>query len=208
MVFPDIGFVQDEYEVILEEISKLKEINKYSEEFLRNFVDELRNYDGKLAKLQTKLSYSRRHFTDMQKNYKELQNHRLSMLNLWNLLRMRALNLEKQCQKVVGLLNSSLEYKMGYLDIFEETMRALIDAQEIEESRENRKQMRKLSFLALLVSVIFPYMTLWKVFAIDFLLPIEFPSKLSPYLNWIVVLLLLLPTLWALRRGWIYLKPE
>ena len=99
-------------------------------------------------------------------------------------------SLHKEFHHLILPIQNAIDELTNHVMVFEDTLRAHIDILEIRSSRENRKVMRKLSFMALLVSVVFPYITLWEGFAHDFILNLVFPLGLSPYLNYVILLLL------------------
>lgn len=70
MVFPDISFIPENYEPILKEIKKLKNVNDNSKELLGNIVRDMKNYDGQIQKLEIRLSITHYRLTNLKIDYK------------------------------------------------------------------------------------------------------------------------------------------
>jgi len=204
----DVLLIRTDYKELLGEIDKVEDADKSSKTLLTNIVIALRDTSHKLKQIETEQSY-RGDETVLWKNYKQLQNEKLSLLNLtygWKTVWEPSLS--RKFKYIIPQIQKAIDELTNYVMVFEDTLRAHIDILEITKSRENRRAMRKMSYIALLVSVVFSYLTLWETFAINFISTITFPWDISPYLNWLISALLLIPIFWALVRGWRYLTRD
>jgi len=208
MVSIDAFIVRTKYNELLRQINELKNVDKGFQTKLREIVITLRDISNNLKQIMRERSYEQNE-TELWNNYQQLQKERSSLLNLsheWKTVWIPSLH--KEFHHLILPIQNAIDELTNHVMVFEDTLRAHIDILEIRSSRENRKVMRKLSFMALLVSVVIPYITLWEGFARDFILNLVFPLGLSPYLNLVILLLSLVPVFWFLIRAWRYLTQE
>jgi len=206
MVSIDVFLVRTEYNELIRQIDELRNVDEGFQTKLKEIVVTLRDISNRMKQIRREYS-SNQNETELWDNYQRLQKERVSLLNLsheWKTVWIPSLH--KEFHHLISPIQNAIDELTNHVMISEDTLRAHINILEIENSRENRKVMRKLSFMALLVAVVIPYITLWENFAHDFMLSFLFPWSLSPYLNWVILLLSLVPVVWALIRAWRYLK--
>lgn len=156
MVYIDILMDYPDYKELLKEIEKTKTTDKNSKNLLQNVVTTLKDFSKQLKQIETKVS-SEQNESKVWKNYQQLQSIRLSLLNMkyrWKNLWVP--NLSKEFHYLIPTIEDAMEELFNYAIVFEDAIRAHIDVLEIQNSRENRRHMRKIGFLALLVSTVFP----------------------------------------------------
>jgi len=132
---------------------------------------------------------------ELWKIYQKLQRERLAILDLsheWEFIEETTQGLSKEIEL---LLRDAIEELTDHVAILTETYRAHIDILEIKNSRQ-------LTLIALIASVIVSYAALWEFFVREFLLTLQFPYGLSPYINYIVLLISLVPMFIAVWWGW------
>jgi hypothetical protein len=97
------------------------------------------------------------------------------------------------------LVKDAIEELSEHISVFAESQRAHIDILEIYNTR-------KIMVLALIITAIISYLAVWEFFVRDMLVNIVFPNELSPSLNYLLVILTLLPVFAAV--GWAWSKRE
>jgi len=87
--------------------------------------------------------------------------------------------------------------KKDHVSVLAESHRAHIDILEIYNTR-------KIEVLAMVLTTVISYLAVWEFFVRDIIVGLSFPGGLSPYLNYSLVVLTLLPvfaiTVWAWIR--------
>jgi len=156
MVSIDAFIVRTKYNELLRQINELKNVDKGFQTKLREIVITLRDISNNLKKTMRERSYEQNE-TELWNNYQQLQKERTSLLNLsheWRTVWVPSL--QKEFHHLIPPIQNAIDELTNHVMVFEDTLRAHIDILEIRSSRENRKVMRKLSFMALLVSGLFP----------------------------------------------------
>jgi hypothetical protein len=97
------------------------------------------------------------------------------------------------------LIKDALDELTDHLGVLAETHRAHIDILEIYNTR-------RIAVTALIITAVISYLAVWEFFVRDLLTTLTFPYGLSPGLNYLLVLVTLLPVfvtvIWAyLNRG-------
>lgn len=167
---------------------------------LLELVTALRNIDTKLhqALNQEPLEVNEE---NMWAIYQELQKDRMTLMDMsheWKPLRDRVKQVNND---LATLVDGLIEESVDHVTVIADTMRAHIDILEIKNSR-------KLSFLALIVSITISYVALWEFFAREFILNITFQGGLSPNLNYLILIISLVPMFFVLYSAWRYRKIE
>ena len=80
-----------------------------------------------------------------------------------------------------------------------ESHRAHIDILEIYNTR-------KIEILALVITAVISYLAVWEFFVRDLLISLVFPDDLSPVLNYLLVVLTLLPVFSIASWAWVRRK--
>jgi len=94
-------------------------------------------------------------------------------------------------------IQDAIDESVDHVTVFVDILKAHIDVLEI-------KNARRLSFLTLVVSITISYLALWEFFAREFILTLQFSAGLSPNLNYVVMVISLVPMFWALLVAWRY----
>ena len=98
--------------------------------------------------------------------------------------------------KMDFLIKDAIEELNDHISVMAEYHRAYIDILEIYNTR-------KIEVLALVVTVIISYLAVWEFFVRDLLVSIVFPYGLSPSLNYLTVILTLLPIFATIAWAWL-----
>jgi hypothetical protein len=128
--------------------------------------------------------------------YEELQRDKLLLLDLsheWDFLEE---SIEGFSKTLKFLIRDAIEELTDHINVIIETHRAHIDILEIQNTR-------RLNILVLIVSVTISYVTLWEFLAREFVLNLVFPDGLSPVLNYVVLVLTLLPIFVLTSYAWL-----
>ena len=184
-----------DYEEILRKIHELKTSDKGLQNALLNLVTRLKNVESNLnITIDQQLEENE---VELWDHFKRLQKERLSVLDLsheWVPLKETLDNLNND--RLVSLMQNAMDELIDHVMVFTEILRAHIDILEIKNSR-------RLSFMALIVSIIISYLAFWEFFARDFVLNLEVKGW-SPFINYFITAILLVPMLYALLRAWRY----
>ena len=92
-------------------------------------------------------------------------------------------------------IRDAIEELVDHVTVLAETHKAHIDVLEIQSSR-------KLSLMALVVSTVISYLAVWEFLAREFILNFVFPNGLSPALNYVTLVLSLVPVFVAVFWAW------
>jgi uncharacterized FlaG/YvyC family protein len=183
-----------DYDAILKQIRELEGVDADFMKKASVIVEGLRGICIRLEPTMNKQS-SEQDESVLWKNYQQLQEERLSILDLsheWDPLEetVKRLNSELAFQ-----IRDAIEELVEHVVVLAETHKAHIDILEIQSSR-------RLNLMTLVVSVVISYLAFWYFFARDFIMNLVFPSNLSPDLNYFVSLLSLVPVFLTLFWGW------
>ncbi len=173
----------------------MKTSDKNLQNALVNLVTRLKNIEGNLNK--TISQEFEENEAELWEHFKKLQRERLSVLDLsheW--MPLKATLNELNNDRLVSLIQSALDELIDHVTVFAETVRAHIDILEI-------KNTRRLSFMALIAFVVISYLAFWEFFAFEFALKLEVVGW-SPFINYVLLVISLLPMLYALMRIWRY----
>ena len=194
----DAYTVHTDYSEILRELDKLQSIDKEGAKKARSLVDALKDVTQKLQpvlEMESHCQYER----ELWNKYEQLQRDKLLLLDLsheWDFLEESIKGISKNLQ---FLIRDAIDELTDHVNVITETHRAHIDIMEIQNSR-------RLNVLVLIVSTTISYVTLWEFVAREFLLNIVFPNGLSPILNYVILLLTLLPIFALTSYAWLSRK--
>ena len=133
---------------------------------------------------------------ELWKRYEQLQRDKLLLLDLsheWDFLEESIKGFSKNLQ---FLIRDAIDELTDHVNVITETHRAHIDIMEIQNSR-------RLNVLVLIVSTTISYVTLWEFVAREFLLNVVFPDGLSPVLNYVMLVLTILPIFALTSYAWL-----
>ena len=187
--------VHTDYSEILQELDKLKTVDKESAKKVRALVDSLKDVTQKLQPV-LKMESQDRYERELWKRYEQLQRDKLLLLDLsheWDFLEESIGGFSKNMQ---FLIRDAIDELTDHLNVITETHRAHIDIMEIQN-------IRRLNILVLIVSTTISYVTLWEFVAREFLLNIKFPDGLSPVLNYVILVVTLLPIFALTSYAWL-----
>ena len=187
--------VHTDYDEILREVDKLNDGNKDLAKKVSNLVESLRDLTEKLTpvlELESHDQYERALWV----RYEQLQRDKLLLLDLSHELEFLEANIAGFSKNLKFLIRDAIEELSDHINVVVETHRAHIDILEIQNTR-------RLNILVLIVSTTISYITLWEFIAREFILNIAFPSGLSPVLNYVILLLTLLPIFALTSYAWL-----
>ena len=190
----DAYTLHTDYEKIFQEL-KFQRIDKDSIKKVTSFVNSLRDLTSKIQPVLELEAHSR-YEKELWNRYEQLQRDKLLLLDLsheWKFL--------KESTKGLGdnlnfLIVDAIEELTDHINVIIETHRAHIDLLEIQNTR-------RLNILVLIVSITISYVTIWEFIAREFILNIAFPYALSPVLNYVILLLTLLPIFALTLYAWL-----
>jgi uncharacterized FlaG/YvyC family protein len=183
-----------DYDEILKQVHKFKDVNSDFEKRARALVKALQGTCVRLEPVMNKQSCEQDE-TVLWRNYQQLQEERLSILDLsheWDHLEETAKGLNSD---LAFQIHDAIEELVEHVSVLAETHRAHIDILEIQSSRG-------LNLMTLVASVVVSYLAFWYFFARDFIQNLAFPNGLSPDLNYIITLLSLVPIFAIIFWGW------
>ena len=187
--------VHTDYDEILREVDKLNDGNKDLAKKVSNLVESLRDLTEKLTpvlELESHDQYERALWV----RYEQLQRDKLLLLDLSHELEFLEASIAGFSKNLKFLIRDAIEELSDHINVVVETHRAHIDILEIQNTR-------RLNILVLIVSTTISYITLWEFIAREFILNIAFPSGLSPVLNYVILLLTLLPIFALTSYAWL-----
>ena len=190
----DTYTLHTDYEKIFHEL-KFQSIDKDSLKKVTSLVTSLRELTLKLQpilEIEANNPYER----ELWHRYQQLQLDKLLLLDLsheWDFLKENIKGFSKNLQ---FLIRDATEELTDHINVTIETHKAHIDLLEIQNTR-------RLNILVLIVSITISYVTLWEFVAREFIINIAFPGGLSPVLNYLVLLLTLLPVFMLTSYAWL-----
>lgn len=191
----DAFIIHVSYEDILNEAAKLRDVDKKLVDRLTLLVLSMRDITLKLEPALTREIHS-----DEQKlwqEYMQLQEKKLLVLDLSHEYNNFEDTVHAHNVNLDVMIKDALEELSEHMAVQAETHRAYIDILEIQNAR-------RLSLNAILVSGTIAYLAVWEYTVREFITAIEFPSGLSPWLNYMIAVLTLLPAFAAIV--WSFLK--
>ena len=184
------------FDKIKAEVDKIQSVDKEVLKSIKCFVDSLQETS---ARIEPTLSKETMDEKELWEDYKQLQREKLAVLDLsheWDYIdeTVRQVN-----SRLDFLVKDALEELKDHIGVLSESHRAHIDILEIYNSR-------KIEVLALVLTAIISYLAVWEFFVRDIIAGIKFPAGLSPFLNYTLVVLTLLPVFIIVTWAWIRRK--
>lgn len=186
--------VHTDYDEILKEVNRLESESQTFKKATIGIIEAFRDTSMRLKPLMNRQTFEQDERL-LWKNYQQLQEEKLSILDLsheWNHLKETS---TKANSELEAQIHDAIDELVEHITVLEETLRAHIDIVEIQSSR-------RLSLIAIVLSVVISYLAVWYFLVKDFVLSVIFPSGLSPDLNYIMVLLSLVPIFGVIAWGW------
>jgi hypothetical protein len=180
------------FEEIKAEIDSFHEMDKEIAGKITSFILRLKKTASRIEPTLRKETNNER---ELWEEYKQLQREKLAVLDLsheWDYIDQSAKDINP---KLNFLVKDAIEELSDHISVLAEYHRAHIDILEIYNTR-------KIEFLALIVTVIISYLAVWEFFVRDLLVSIVFPYGLSPSLNYLSVILTLLPVFATVAWAW------
>jgi hypothetical protein len=190
----DAYTIHTDYDEILKEVNGLEGESQTFKKATVGIIDALRNTSVRLKPLMSRQLFEQDEGV-LWKNYQQLQEERLSILDFsheWNYLKETSSNPKSELD---AQIRDAIDELVEHITVLEETLRAHIDIIEIQSSR-------RLSLIAIVLSVIISYLAVWYFLVKDFILNVVFSGGLSPDLNYIMTLLSLAPIFFVIAWGW------
>ena len=181
-----------DFDEIKVEIDSLPEIDKELSRKITSFILRLKKTASRIEPTLRKETNDERELWD---EYKHLQREKLAVLDLsheWDYIDQSVKDINP---KLDFLIKDAIEELKEHIGVLAEYHRAHIDILEIYNTR-------KIEVLALVVTVVISYLAVWEFFVRDLLVSIVFPYGLSPSLNYLSVILTLLPVFVTVIWAW------
>ncbi len=187
--------VHTDYDEILRELDKLHGVDKNLAKKVSSLVNSLRDLTEKLQPVLEMESHNQ-YERELWHMYEQLQRDKLLLLDLSHELDFLEESIAGFNKTLKLLIRDAIEELADHINVIIETHRAHIDILEIQNTR-------RLNILVLIVSVSISYVTLWEFLAREFVLNLVFPDGLSPVLNYVVLVLTLLPIFVLTSYAWL-----
>jgi len=191
----DAFIIHVNYEDVLYEIAKLKNIDKNLFDKLTSFVISLRETTLKLEPVLRRESHANER--QLWQEYTQLQQEKLLVLDLSHEYNYLEQKVQAHNPNLNAMIKDTIQELSEHMAVRVETHRAHIEILEIRNAR-------RLSINAILVSATIAYLAVWEYSVREFVTAIDFPSGLSPGLNYAIAVLSLLPVFIAIL--WSVLK--
>jgi len=185
--------IHTDFDEIITEVAKLQEVDKETVESITIFVGRLQDMAYKVEPVIKRESHEDER--QLWEEYRQLQQQKLVLLDLMHEYEGFQKNLKELNPQLDFLIKDALEELKDHIGVSVETHRAHIDILEIFNTR-------RIEVLALVITSVISYLAVWEFFVRDLLLSIVFPSGLSPALNYVLVLLTLVPVFSAVVWAW------
>ncbi|HTY74126.1 MAG TPA: hypothetical protein VMD05_01005 [Candidatus Nanoarchaeia archaeon] len=185
--------IHTDFDEIITEVAKLQEVDKETVESITIFVGRLQDMAYKVEPVIKRESHEDER--QLWEEYRQLQQQKLVLLDLTHEYEGFQKNLKELNPQLDFLIKDALEELKDHIGVSVETHRAHIDILEIYNTR-------RIEVLALVITSVISYLAVWEFFVRDLLLSIVFPSGLSPGLNYVLVLITLVPVFSAVVWAW------
>jgi hypothetical protein len=188
--------VHVDFDKIKIEIEKLQGTNNETKDRIACFLDALRKTTTRIEPTLGKETNDER---ELWEDYKKLQREKLAVLDLSHEWDYISEEIKESNPRLDFLVKDAIEELNDHIGVLAESHRAHIDILEIYNTR-------KIEVLALVVTIVISYIAVWEFFVKDLLVSFSFPNGLSPNLNYVLVLLTLLPVFATIAWAWIRRK--
>lgn len=175
------------------EMEKFQQQDKNLSREITVFITRLKTTTSRIEPTLRKETNNER---ELWEEYKQLQREKLAVLDLsheWDYIEQ---TLKDKSPKLDFLVKDAIDELSEHISVLAESHRAHIDILEIYNTR-------KIEFLALVVTVIISYLAVWEFFVRDLLISLVFPYGFSPGLNYLLVIVTLMPVFATVIWAWI-----
>ncbi len=187
------GFViHTDFDEIMAEIAKLQQIDKANATEITLFVNNVRDLT---FKVEPALKLDTQDERQLWREYRQLQQEKLIRLDLSHEYESLQESVKQFNPRLDFLINDALEELKDHIDVLADTQRAHIDILEIYNTR-------RIEVLALIITAVISYLAVWEFFVRDLLQSVIFPLGLTPNLNYLLVVITLLPIFAAVIWAW------
>ena len=189
--------IHTDFDKIMTEITKLQEVDKKLVDEVTSFVSNLKQITLKVEPAMKRASHEDER--QLWKEYQQLQQEKLFLLDLSHEWENLQETIKELNPKLDFLIEDAIEELTDHIRVLAETHRAHIDILEIWNTR-------RFEVIALIVTAVISYLAVWEFFVRDLLAGIAFPFGLSPNLNYLLVLVTLLPVFITVSWAWLNRK--
>ena len=191
----EANIIHVDYDSISKEIAKIRSAKKDLGDKLTSFLLSLRELTLKLEPALTRESHEDEQ--ELWKEYTQLQQAKLLVLDLAHEYDFFQQQVQSINSGLDTMIRDAIDEINQHLSVRAEIHRAYIDILEIRNSR-------RVSISAIIVSATIAYLAIWEYSVREFIDTMEFPSGLSPGLNYALSVLTLIPVfiavLWSISR--------
>jgi len=188
--------VHFDFDKIKAETEKLQGASKETIDKIDLFLDSLKETT---ARVEPTLSKETNNERELWEDYKQLQREKLAVLDLSHEWDYVGEEIKQSNPRLDFLVRDAIEELNDHIGVLAESHRAHIDILEIYNTR-------KIEVLALVVTVVISYIAVWEFTVRDLLVSFVFPYGLSPRLNYVIVILTLLPVFVTVAWAWVRRK--
>ncbi|MGA2523339.1 MAG: hypothetical protein ABSF65_04205 [Candidatus Bathyarchaeia archaeon] len=187
--------VHFDFEKIKAEVGKLQGSSETTDK-IACFLNSLKETT---IRVEPTLSKETNNERELWEDYKQLQREKLAVLDLSHEWDYISEEIKESNPRLDFLVRDAIEELNDHIGVLAESHRAHIDILEIYNTR-------KIEVLALVVTIVISYIAVWEFTVRDLLVSFTFPYGLSPRLNYVVVILTLLPVFVTVAWAWVRRK--
>jgi hypothetical protein len=174
------------------ETAKLQQVDKELSEKIMIFLGSLKKTT---ARIEPTLRKETKNERELWEEYKQLQREKLAVLDLsheWDFIDQTIKDIHP---KLDFLVKDAIEELEEHIGVLAESHRAHIDILEIYNTR-------KIEVLALIITAVISYLAVWEFLVRDIVAGIIFPYGWSPTLNYLMIIISLLPVFSIISWAW------
>ena len=175
--------------------SELDEFNAVDSQLAAKIAAFVLRVKEASARIEPTLKKETNNERELWEEYKNLQREKLAVLDLFHEWDYISQNLKDINPKLDFLIKDAIEELNDHINSFAEVQRAHIDVLEIYNTR-------RIEILALIITAVISYLAVWEFFVRELLVGLVFPNGFSPGLNYLLVLLTLLPIFGTVTWAW------
>jgi len=187
--------VHFDFEKIKAEVGKLQGSSETTDK-IACFLNSLKETT---IRVEPTLSKETNNERELWEDYKQLQREKLAVLDLSHEWDYISEEIKESNPRLDFLVRDAIEELNDHIGVLAESHRAHIDILEIYNTR-------KIEVLALVVTIVISYIAVWEFTVRDLLVSFTFPYGLSPRLNYVVLILTLLPVFVTVAWAWVRRK--
>jgi hypothetical protein len=185
--------IHTDFDEIVAEVSKLQDVDKKVVDEVNSFVNSLKELTFKVEPSMKRDSHEDER--QLWREYQQLQQEKLVLLDLSHEYESLGDTVKDLNARLDFLIKDALEELKDHIGVLAETHRAHIDILEIFNTR-------RIEVLALIITAVISYLAVWEFFVRDLLQSIVFPLGLTPNLNYLLVIITLMPVFVAVVWAW------